>query len=82
MNRRLSSTATTNSTIREIPTTPTTKPLMSSRPTLLASVAAVILDRSDIFRTTARPITEANVMMPNPPIWISNKMTIWPNGVQ
>ena len=81
-NRRVSSTATIDSTIREMRTTPRTSPRTSSSPKLLTSAAAVMRDRRDILRMTARPITEANVMMPKPPTWIRARMMTWPNGVQ
>ncbi len=58
------------------------RPRTSSNPMAFASAAAVSRPATLILRASSRPIIPAEIMIPNPPIWISSMMTTWPNPVQ
>jgi hypothetical protein len=51
-------------------------------PRLLVSAAAVSRVRSPILRDRSNPTSDASVMIPKPPTWISSRMTACPNPLQ
>lgn len=80
--RSHNSTATVTSNATLILATPTMMPRTSPRPRLLVSVAAASRDRSRIRREISMTSSVAIVMMPNPPTWMRQRITISPKVLQ
>jgi hypothetical protein len=78
-NRSVSKTAVAASKTRLIATTPFTTVWTSPSPVALVSVAAVRRDRRPRRRKTSSPRRDASVMIPNPPTWISARITTSPD---
>ncbi len=80
--RAVSRTAPAASNSRLVRATPSRTLRMSLRPRVLASACALSLLRRPRRLDTSRPSSVAKAMIPNPPTWISARMTAWPNPVQ
>ena len=57
-------------------------PRTSSNPTAFASAAAFSRERTVSLRASTSPISDAKIMIPSPPSWISSMMTTCPKPVQ
>ena len=80
--RRVRIVATTDSTTTVTTRTPRSTRRRSPSPTLLVSLAAVSRVRTPIRRERNSAMSEARVMIPKPPTWISARMTTCPVRLQ
>ncbi len=81
-NSTVKATAATASTAAVTTAITLTRRLTSPSDTCPASVRACMRNRTPNRRDKNSATSEPSVMIPNPPIWMSTRITTWPNGDQ